>query len=289
MVFYDSQLYKVNGLIQSFGSSFAVDVNDILYIVLSTDIGSDGEPIDTFVCYAVSKNSSTLTQISYKRNGRTMDDFYDAINLVASGNQLKKYTNMRSYRGSQLYDTDVLYDSTAIVNDMGQIESIYIDGLTNIFIGGIPTLSSINIAFDGDQIGSAPVSSSGELMSSTIELTSAQILSLHTTPIEVVPAQGAGTVICPLQAQYELKYGTTPYATNTQVSLYLGGASWISFGSILSVSQDLWSQRSIAQNASVNGANYTINQPLTITVLNGDPTAGDSTFRIKVLYTVYTQ
>lgn len=65
-----------------------------------------------------------------------------------------------------------------------------------------------------------------ELKVATVELTSSQILNLHTTPVEIVPAQGPGNVIVPVSVLAEMEFGTTAYAAGDTINLQYSGQSY---------------------------------------------------------------
>src|SRR5574343_256683 len=85
----------------------------------------------------------------------------------------------------------------------------------------ITTGAAANKVLTSDASGNASwqVSGSGAILTATRTLTSAEILSLHTTPIEIIPAQGAGTFISVLYVVYYMQYNTTPYATDTTLRI----------------------------------------------------------------------
>jgi hypothetical protein len=61
----------------------------------------------------------------------------------------------------------------------------------------------------------------GLIQSMTVTLTSAQILTLHTTPVQVVPAPGAGKIIVVTGMAFVYKFGTQPYQS-TQSDNFAG-------------------------------------------------------------------
>lgn len=59
-------------------------------------------------------------------------------------------------------------------------------------------------------------------MIATITLTAAQIKALHGTPVELVPAPGAGFIILPVNFAARLHFGTIQFANGAPINLYLG-------------------------------------------------------------------
>ena len=111
-----------------------------------------------------------------------------------------------------------------------------------------------------------------------VEVSSAEILALNSSPKEIVPAPGADKVLDILSIVVELDYGTTPYATNTSGQFNFGGAG--NFTLDLSFSAD--GILKLIPQAEVAAANTA----LVLTEPSGDPTAGDSTLTVHVLYAV---
>lgn len=54
-------------------------------------------------------------------------------------------------------------------------------------------------------------SGGGAIQTVTVTLTSAQVLALHTTPVTVVQAPGAGLAIVPVSAMFNYQFGGTAY------------------------------------------------------------------------------
>lgn len=56
----------------------------------------------------------------------------------------------------------------------------------------------------------------------TITLTSAQLLALGATPIQLVPAPGVGIYLTPIAVSSVLHFGTIAYAAGSAVNCYIG-------------------------------------------------------------------
>lgn len=70
-----------------------------------------------------------------------------------------------------------------------------------------------------------PPGGSGAVTCATTEISSSQILNLSTTPITLVAAQGAGTVIAPVQLVLRLNYNSVNYAGGSNLLLNYGSAA----------------------------------------------------------------
>lgn len=146
----------------------------------------------------------------------------------------------------------------------------------------------------------------GILSSGAITLTSAQIKALHGTPIEIIPAQGAGKVIGIVHAYAKFNYGGTNVfvaGASQNVNLYYGAGT----ASITSVSGSLINnatlvssstQYSIGDIANSNGVfpiyKTTAIENVNVSAYNSVATeisgnaANDNTITIFVLYIVLT-
>lgn len=117
-------------------------------------------------------------------------------------------------------------------------------------------------------------------------LTSAEILELHTTPIEVVPAFAGGTIV-PLFAIGVWGDGTTDYDTN--VHLIIGDSdiaddNFILFGSIQDGTKSLACKpvfTSSSQAASTGTA-----KAMKASIQSGDPLNGDRALLLTVYYNI---
>ena len=124
-----------------------------------------------------------------------------------------------------------------------------------------------------------------ECIQGTAKLTiaSADVLTLNTTPLTIVAAQGAGTVIEVLSAFVSIDFNTTGYATNTTLQVLNNLTSDAQFdGNVLGA---LFSGN---LTLTPNLSSLTENQDLVVSVATNDPTAGDSDITIYVTYRIIT-
>lgn len=128
-----------------------------------------------------------------------------------------------------------------------------------------------------------------DIQCTSLTIATADVLKLNVTPLEIVAAQGAGTLIVPVSAQMEMTFNSVAYATNTTLVLghntaALGIMSNSTLNSTISniTNFDTW----IAPTA-VN-TQMIANQALQVSVATGNPTAGDSDITVHLTYMVIT-
>lgn len=122
-----------------------------------------------------------------------------------------------------------------------------------------------------------------------VSVTSAQVLALFTTPIQMIAAPPAGYFIDIIRVHSSIAFNTTIYATNTSAGLQFAGAPTVMCSSsqllVSSVSRNiLWTvaaglvtsgQTSILSAAAVN-----------LVVLTGNPTDGNSPIKMFIDYKI---
>ena len=147
---------------------------------------------------------------------------------------------------------------------------------------GITTGATLNTALqaiDSKLCISAP---SGYVVTAKISLTSAQILNLYTTPIQLIPSPGVGNFINVLSITASLIYNTLTYTTNTTMSIYFPGSS----GS-LSNNSLLASSASSVVISTINGT-LLGGAPLFVSVNDGNPLVGDGVVNLYITYIIST-
>lgn len=254
--------------------------------------------------YVTTRYSNT----GYVRNAQVASDAAIAVNKLAT---------LTANRAVQTGAGGVTEASPTTTADLAKLSAITVSAADLNRVGGTTALTAdLDILTGADAAGLTPteiqyligVTSnlqtqlnakantadfSGLVSIQTAEVTipSAQVLTLNSTPVTLVPAQGANTIIVPMQIIGSLDYGTTPYATNGNIQIFNGGTY-----NVANVADDVFLFGSVPNrnvyifldnfNMIATDTQFVANSPLTITVETGNPTAGDSDVRIFLTYMV---
>jgi hypothetical protein len=120
-----------------------------------------------------------------------------------------------------------------------------------------------------------------------VTLTSAQILALNTTPITLIPAQGANTYIEVLACVAYLKFNSAAYTgANAANITYTNAAGAAATGTLASSFLD--SSSSAAAKVIPAAVTPVVNSPIVISVGTANPAAGNSTITLDLFYRVVT-
>jgi len=127
----------------------------------------------------------------------------------------------------------------------------------------------------------------------TIEISAAQILSLHTTPVLLISSPGPGKYLAPIQVEYIYTFVTTAYTRVSSAAMILAyngttAAGMGIIGTVMTQSNDALATTS--NQVSFNGVNQNlvVDKGLYLAVNTGSFTLGDSTLKVKVLYHIVT-
>lgn len=128
-----------------------------------------------------------------------------------------------------------------------------------------------------------------------VNISSAQILNMGTTPIELLPAPGVGKYYDIDKIVLEYTHVTTAY-TLADVYLYTSVANMPNIVNyLIKHSYDVWMKLTVSTNTLepnetvVYNAVDVTNQSVTLTTWNGtDPTDGDGTLRVKIYHKTIT-
>lgn len=121
-----------------------------------------------------------------------------------------------------------------------------------------------------------------------LTIASADVLTLDTTPIQIIAAQGAGTVIEVISGFVSIDFNTTAYSTSTDLIVETAGATKPQLEGIGALNcpsslipkftpVDGQDKGSLVINAAVN---------VSVPTASGNPTAGDSDIEVFVYYRV---
>lgn len=128
------------------------------------------------------------------------------------------------------------------------------------------------------------------VLSSVINLTSAQVKSMVATPVTLVPAPGAGYTIVPLSVTVDYKYITTAYTIPAGYQFFFGYADYAhrlaSYTAVGTVDQTHNVDTTFPAATNPMGASLGVNKPL---IFGGGNTAteltlGAGTLRLQVEY-----
>lgn len=123
------------------------------------------------------------------------------------------------------------------------------------------------------------------LMTTKISLSRAEILALHTVPIVMLPAPGVGKLIVVLNIVGRTNFVTSPYNTNTALSLYMGTESSLIYTTTILLEATATSVYSLYPSS---GETFTPNTAVYATVDGGNPVGGDNTVDIYITYKIIT-
>jgi len=120
---------------------------------------------------------------------------------------------------------------------------------------------------------------------SVVNLTSAQILALGTTPVVIVPASGVNTVNVISSITVTCNFNTTPYDTSTTVSAFYAAGT---IGYYMGIDLLGFLSSGISKLYSLDSATQQFqlvaNAPIFLQADLGDPMTGDGTIKVTVVY-----
>jgi len=127
-----------------------------------------------------------------------------------------------------------------------------------------------------------------------VNISSAQVLAMYTSPVLIVPAQGAHKTIFVHDFFVEYAYGGTPYANGSGFAIQYGSAGSDS-GLIITNSNidpngsasDFGGDPTVPFTNSDVVTSY-VNQGVYASTTINNYTAGNGTFRVSLFYTIVT-
>ena len=119
--------------------------------------------------------------------------------------------------------------------------------------------------------------------SASLDITSAQVLALNTTPLTIVPAV-SGYAIEAVSVVVSIDYNSAAYATNTNLLILTDTANNPQYKQDSLLTQTVDAAWKFPEVTPSTGTQLIANKALTVTVVTGDPTAGDSPIKVFVNY-----
>lgn len=129
-----------------------------------------------------------------------------------------------------------------------------------------------------------------EYYEASLTIASASVLTLNGTPITIVAAPGAGKYIEVVSASSSMTFVSAAYATNTTLQLICEGAdvAQLQDTAILISTVTKNTKFKDVTSATAGQTQIITNAPLQVKVATGNPTAGDSILKVKVIYRIIT-
>lgn len=135
------------------------------------------------------------------------------------------------------------------------------------------------------------VQAAAVMQRTTVIVSSAEILALHSSPKTLIAAPGAGKFVYPISIMIESVFVTTPYSNVTgQFGIGYDGNNvnvWF-----LGPADQLTAGNSQVNSEFVSGQamdnSVVVNQPLLLGIANANPTLGDSTLKVTIYYDILT-
>jgi len=155
--------------------------------------------------------------------------------------------------------------------------------------------SSTTVNGQNCTLGSSCTIAAGAISQATITLSSAQILALHTTPIQIVAAPGAGYYIQVITSSYALLFNSIAYVNNYPPVIFYGNnntpaADPGSAAALITATGNYFYNNGYNSSAptGTSAANISLyeNKALYVGTIVGNPTTGNSTIMVTVNYIV---
>ena len=141
----------------------------------------------------------------------------------------------------------------------------------------VPTVPSSNDHTDGTWIATAKLA-----------IASADVLTLNTTPIEIVAAPPIGYAIEVISATFKATFNSVAYATNIDIDIRTIGSSVNLTTNVAKLGFTANTINVFALKADPAADQIIENTGIEVFVETGDPTAGDSDITIYVTYRIIT-
>jgi hypothetical protein len=127
-----------------------------------------------------------------------------------------------------------------------------------------------------------------EIKDTTVNLSSAQILNIFSSPVTVIPSPGVGKTIELVQATGKLMFNTTAYIANSTLLLKTATATaaQTAFTGILNAGANAKANNTLVNPDLSIDTQIIANQPLIATTQTTNPINGNSTVELHIYYRI---
>ena len=203
--------------------------------------------------------------------------------FISSGNGKHGFNNIAPTSINHTTGAGTTTGSSLLVENSGGTDRLEVLDNGQINVSGSAGTSGQILTSAGT--GSPPTWNDGEFVTS-IAISSAEILAGNSTPITIIAAPGSGKAILIMSGYIKYVYNSLPYATNTNSKLKISTYTVHDDGGALITSvADEYNSIVPLNQAGMTGIE---NQALTWSVDTGNPTVGNSTLRVRVVYRIIT-
>jgi hypothetical protein len=193
----------------------------------------------------------------------------ESLPLIVRPDDYDGVTNASVWKSAVIQSSDTLEDILTNGNDGGALQ------IKNILDPTDPQDAATMAYVDA---------ATGGLLTTTVTVSTAEILNINSSPKTLITAPGAGELISLQSIVIQYIFNTAAYATNVDLQLRHGNNTAYSNGGILDQTAD----RIIFPSSNYTASNDPSNQPITLTVSGGNPTAGSGTLKIFLTYRIIT-
>ena len=144
---------------------------------------------------------------------------------------------------------------------------------------------SVTCDADGNPNSSAAMDGGGLLVSRVVTLSSAQLLALGTTPVELIPTPGPGKIIMPTMITMTMQAGSTPYTGDSDGETFTINTFDVAIGAVGFVDKASNFTGNVSLAGFADFDSVLANQPLLISTPDM-LTLGNGTLRVKITYVV---
>lgn len=126
-----------------------------------------------------------------------------------------------------------------------------------------------------------------------VTITAAQVKALNSTPITLVAGAGAGKFLESVSCITEFQFVTTQYTGSYQIVIQVNGVTLGTIAQSINMNNFVVSQMATISTfgniiSNALPASTTLNAPIILTALTGNPATGDGTLLIHLQYRVHS-